>query len=132
MTPARLRELLDRGTQGVWKTAGATHVFAPGPNGANVCTCGEPRASTSVGYTPVELGSAGLYEAAANADKIAGLNNVAEALVALWAAERDRAICASSLPTFTDPNARAACQRDIDACDRRVASALAALEKADG
>ena len=42
-------------TPGLWKIAGATHVYASGPNGANICSISEPRAefdkAWSVGRT---------------------------------------------------------------------------------
>lgn len=36
----------------------------------NVCACGDPRASTTVGYTECDVGTPGLSEAVANARRI--------------------------------------------------------------
>jgi len=65
-----IAERLAKATPGEWERQ-ATHIYAPGPTGANVCSIGEPRASKYVGYTPLELGSEDGEEAWANADFIA-------------------------------------------------------------
>ena len=58
-------------TPGPWLIGGARYVYAAGQDGANICAVGEPRASTTVGYTPLELGSKDNEEAYANARLIA-------------------------------------------------------------
>ena len=56
-------------TPGPWKQYGFL-VYAPGPYGANICAISEPRATTSVSYTPVALGG-GTDEVIANLHLIA-------------------------------------------------------------
>lgn len=70
-------------TKGPWEIAGAVHVYAPGKNGANICTIGEPRASASVGYTELELGSKDSNEAYANAVLVAAAPDLYEACKAM-------------------------------------------------
>lgn len=66
-------------TPGPWKEI-AGHVFAPGQHGANICSVSELRATTTVGYTPVELGSKDFHEACANARLIAAAPELLAAL----------------------------------------------------
>lgn len=117
MTPARLRELLAEATSG-WRSHDMELLTIVGDD-HNAIANFEALSRT---------------EEQNLANKMAAVHgrNLLPLLADLWEAERDKAICASSLPTFADPDARAACQRNIDACDRRVAAALAALEKAGG
>jgi hypothetical protein len=48
-------------TPGPWESY-ATHVYAPGENGANSCSFGEPRATTTVGYQDIRVSSPDLEE----------------------------------------------------------------------
>lgn len=57
-------------TPGPWETY-AGHVYAPGENGANICSVSEPRATSDVRYTPLRLDSPDLAEAHANARLLA-------------------------------------------------------------
>lgn len=67
-------------TPGPWLIAGATHIYASGKNGANVCSISEPRATTEVRYTPLALGSNDREEAYANARLIAAAPDMLKAL----------------------------------------------------
>jgi hypothetical protein len=58
------------------------HVYVGGEDGANVCSCGEPRASKYVGYTDTEIGSPGLHEAVANAAFIVRAANAHDKMLA--------------------------------------------------
>jgi hypothetical protein len=57
-------------TPGPWEYY-AYLVYAPGPNGANICAISEPRATTAVQYTRVAIGSPDSAEVVANATLIA-------------------------------------------------------------
>lgn len=58
-------------TPGPWKTWAAEFVYSAGPDGANICAAGAPRASKRVGYTPAVLGD---DESAFNAIYIASVD----------------------------------------------------------
>ena len=59
------------------------YVYVGGPDGyGNVCAFGEPRASTTVGYTPLGYGSPDLDRQAANATFVAHAREDVPALVA--------------------------------------------------
>lgn len=92
----------------------ACHVYARGPNGANICTMSEPRASTTVGYTEVEIGSRDLEEAHENAAFIVrAVNSHAELIAALNAmTERYVTLAGSGDCGFWDPETE---QEVIDA-----------------
>lgn len=87
---ARWAEDAKKATQGEWLIAGATHVYAPGENGANICSVSEPRATQTVEYTRAELGST---EAYANARHIANASP-ANVLSLIAEVERLRAYAA--------------------------------------
>lgn len=76
-----------------WKADGQ-HVYAPGPDGINVCSVGEPRASTLVGYTSLRWSSERIPESYALAAMIASAPETVLALVAevrrLRAVEQER------------------------------------------
>lgn len=65
-----LEQILEGVTAGGRWDKNATYVYAAGLDGANVCACGEPRAGTLVGYTPIDVTSNDLNEANANAEYI--------------------------------------------------------------
>lgn len=50
--------------------SGAAYIYAPGPHGANICAVSEPRATTHVAYSELQVGSKDFHEACANADLI--------------------------------------------------------------
>lgn len=104
-------------TPGPWEIAGASHVYAPGPNGANICSISEPRASTIVGYTEPALGSTDSEEAYANAHLISAAPDMLAAL------KRAIARADANLPKFSHREPE--CQADYDAC-------VAAIAKAEG
>ena len=114
-------------TPGPWLTR-AYFVYAPGERGANVCAISEPRASTTVGYTKVELGGDRDGEGYANLRLIASAPDLFEAL-AEWVALRDAVAEAGGMD---GPLA----QETIDAFAERqrlvVDRARAALAKARG
>jgi hypothetical protein len=67
-------------TKGPWNVAGARHVYAGGPGGANICSVSDPRATSIVQYTKLSIDSKDFYEACANAHLIAGAPALYEAL----------------------------------------------------
>ena len=69
-------------TPGPWEYY-AYLVYAPGPNGANICAISEPRATTAVQYTRVAIGSPDSAEVVANATLIAAAPDLYAALAAL-------------------------------------------------
>ena len=72
--PDELRRLSKAATPGPWATY-AGHVYSPGPEGANVCSVSEPRASRTVGYLEPEVGSEDIEEAFGNAALIVAAVN---------------------------------------------------------
>jgi hypothetical protein len=64
-----------------WKEK-AGYIYAPGPNGANICAVSELRATTTLGYTPFEIGSPDSDEIFANAAFILTAVNSHHALIA--------------------------------------------------
>ena len=79
LTPADLDKIeaaAREATPGEWETWAAM-VYVAGENGANICAASEPRATTTVEYTPPKLSSPDLNEAYANARHIATSNPAA-------------------------------------------------------
>lgn len=104
-------------TAGPWLIAGATHVYAPGEAGANICSVGEPRATTSVRYTELQLGSKDFGEACANARLIAATPELLEVLTALvWVCD--------------DPNGSESGKSLALALSEKLPAARAAIAKA--
>lgn len=104
-----------RHTPGPWEAYGA-HVYAPGENGANVCSCGSPRADKMVGYTPLSVTDPDLKEAYSNARLIGSAPDLLNALQLLTAYARDFA---------TNENAKAV----IRICESAIAKAEGRKEK---
>lgn len=70
-------ELLKKATKRPWKTCGASHVYS---KDGNVCTSGDPRKRTTIGYTPLSIASKDFDEACANTMLIARAVNSFEAM----------------------------------------------------
>lgn len=85
---AKIRAGLESLPDGPWKSA-AMHIYVPGENGANICSVGEPRAGTTVGYTELSLGSKDFELAADIKNHIARMSkpNITRLLDALEASE---------------------------------------------
>ncbi len=90
-------------TPGPWTNQEhSTFVFS---KHGNVCACGDPHASTVVGYTECEIGAPSLYEAVANARLIAAAPDM---LAALRVAEAALGM-GGALPVVRAAIAKAAC-----------------------